>query len=112
MNEGWIVHICKREAWQSAQELGEYRAASLESEGFIHCSKPEQVLDVANRYYAGESDLVLLWIQPGVFTPEIRWEVAENGEVYPHLYGPLNTSAVSKVSDLILDEQGVFHQFA
>lgn len=108
MRGEWIVHICTREAWQAAQERGEYRAASLESEGFIHCSEPGQVLEVANRFYGGIPNLVLLWIQPELVQAEIRREVVENGEVFPHIYGPLNSNAISKVTDLILDEHGIF----
>jgi uncharacterized protein (DUF952 family) len=51
-----ILHICSLEDWQAAQAAGEYRADSLEAEGFIHCSRPEQILGVANRYYAGSTD--------------------------------------------------------
>lgn len=108
MRGEWIVHICKREMWQAAQEQGEYRAASLESEGFIHCSGPEQVLDVANHFYRGETGLLLLWIQPELVQAEIRWESVENEGTFPHIHGPLNLSAIRKVTSLIPDEHGIF----
>ena len=102
-----IVHICSLEVWQTAQAAGEYRADSLEAEGFIHCSRPEQVLEVANRYYGGQNSLLLLWIDPSKLTAELRWEPSD-GDIYPHLYGPLNLAAIIQVSAFPPDTEGVF----
>jgi uncharacterized protein (DUF952 family) len=102
-----IVHICQRTAWEEALTQGEYRAPSLETEGFIHCSRPEQVLAVANRFYRGLPDLVLLWIDPEQVSAEIHWEAAD-GEVFPHLYGPLTPQAVYATTDLIANESGSY----
>ena len=60
----FIVHLTTPAAWQTAQSAGEYRADSLATEGFIHCSRPDQIVEVANRYYRGRTDLLLLWIDP------------------------------------------------
>ena len=102
-----IVHICEREAWEAAQESREYRPASLEAPGFIHCSRPEQVLDVANRFYRDAPELLLLWIDPQKVKAEIRWEAAD-GDTFPHIYGPLDIEAVTVVTALIPDEDGAY----
>ena len=102
-----IVHICSQEDWQAAQAVGAYRADSLEAEGFIHCSQPAQVIGVANRYYSGRTDLLLLWINPSKLGAELRWEPSE-GDIYPHLYGPLNLDAIIHVSAFLPDGDGVF----
>ncbi len=102
-----IVHIYSTEDWKSAQIAGEYRAESLKTEGFIHCSRPEQVVEVANRYYAGRFDLLLLWIDPTKLTAELRWEPSE-GDVYPHLYGHLNLDAILTSTEFPPDTDGVF----
>ncbi len=104
-----ILHLCPCQAWESAQKQGDYRADSLESEGFIHCSRPEQILEVANHYYLGLPDVVLLWIDPQKVKPEIRWE--KSGAVtFPHIYGPLNLEAVVGVRDFPPDEDGVYRR--
>jgi len=107
MSNSLILHIVPRTDWQTAQKEGIYRTASLQAEGFIHCSTPEQVLDTANRYYAKRGDLLLLWIDPQALTAELRWEEA-HGERYPHLYGALNLEAVSQVSPFPPEPDGVF----
>ncbi len=102
-----IVHLCKLEDWQAAQAAGEDRASSLATEGFIHCSRPAQVNAVANRYFGGIGDLLLLWIDPTKLTAELRWEPA-SGELYPHLYGPLALAAIFAVQNYSPDRDGVF----
>lgn len=104
-----IVHICTREAWEAAQSAGEYLDPSLESEGFIHCSRPDQVLRVANTWFRDVPDLVLLWIDPGKVRPEIRWEPVEEDE-FPHIYGPVNLDAVVEMRDFHPDLDGVFRK--
>ena len=61
-SQKYIVHICTRDSWKTTKEQGAYRTSSLEAEGFIHCSQPEQLLWVANNFYQDVPDLVLLWI--------------------------------------------------
>lgn len=106
---GWIVHLCPQTVWLAALSSGEYRPASLDSEGFIHCSRPEQVTAVANRFYRGLTGLVLLWIDPRQVAAEIRWEPAD-GQVFPHIYGSLNITAVLAVREFDPGPDGVFYQ--
>jgi uncharacterized protein (DUF952 family) len=103
-----ILHITSRSQWQQSQQDGEYRAPSLDSEGFIHCSRPEQILRVANRFYAGQRDLLLLSIDPNLLTAELRYDEIETGEHFPHLYGPLNLDAVVQALSFEPNEQGQF----
>ena len=69
-----IIHLTSRHAWQAAQQNGNYRAASLDSEGFIHCSTADQIVRVANAFYAGQHGLVLLLVEPQALTAELKWE--------------------------------------
>lgn len=93
-----IFHIVPRSAWRSAVEEGEYRPRSLNSEGFIHFSGPEQVLQVADERYSGKQDLILLCVDEDLLSSDLRYEQADGGE-FPHLYGPLNLDAVVAVID-------------
>lgn len=92
-----ILHIATAEAWGEARTAGWYRGDTLDSEGFIHCSTPAQVLGVANLLFRGQSDLVLLVIDPARLSAPLRYEGAEGGRLFPHIYGPLETAAVTTV---------------
>jgi uncharacterized protein (DUF952 family) len=96
-----LFHIATRDGWSAARDAGRYTAPSLGSEGFIHLSAPHQVLATANRFYAGRHDLVVLVIDPRTVAPDLRWEEGEPGELFPHLYAPLELGAVRATCRLV-----------
>lgn len=99
-----IYHIASESAWQAAERQGSYRADSLDSEGFIHCSTRDQLVEVANRLYRDRRDLVLLCIDDGRVDAEIRYENLEGGrQPYPHVYGEIDLDAIC---DALLYEPG------
>ena len=105
-----IYHITTRLAWSAAQETGAYRADSLASQGFIHCSTSDQVVRVANAFYRGQNGLVLLEIDPAVLEPDVRWEPGTDkaDELFPHIYGVIDVDAVLRVLDFPAEAQGTF----
>ena len=104
-----IYHITSRAAWEAAQRAGVYHTESLESEGFIHCSRRDQVVAVANANFDGQMGLVLLAIDEAQVTPEIRYEDCyDSGQAFPHIYGPLELAAVTRVFDFPPDVEGRF----
>jgi uncharacterized protein (DUF952 family) len=103
-----IWHIIPRSLWLQAQETGQYRPPSLDAEGFIHCSTPAQVSWVANTFYQGQADLVLLGIDPERLQAELKYDLIETGDRFPHLYGPLNLEAVVQVLEFAPNDQGEF----
>jgi uncharacterized protein (DUF952 family) len=103
-----LFHITTHEAWRQALIEGVYRADSLETEGFIHCSTIHQVVRTANRFYAGQTDLVLLVIDANRLDAELIYEESEPGERFPHLYGPLDLDAVSQSLPFQADPSGLF----
>lgn len=112
-----LYHITTWTAWTEAQDSGEYRADSLDTQGFIHLSaNDEQVLRVANAIYQGQDDLALLHINAPDLRAEVKHEPPDpnipahhyDGELFPHLYGAMNTDAVLQATDLNADDDGVF----
>jgi uncharacterized protein (DUF952 family) len=103
-----ILHITTDAAWQAAQRDGEYRAASLDDEGFIHCSLPTQVTHVADWFYRDVPDLVLLCIDPGLLTSPLRWEPSADAFAgdFPHVYGPIDVAAVVEAVPWARGEDG------
>lgn len=102
-----ILHLASHDAWLASTTTGEIHADSLSTEGFIHCSTESQIVDVANAFYHGQHGLVLLVLDPEKLTSELKWEPPAHpnpersakvgDELFPHIYGPLNVDAVSKV---------------
>jgi uncharacterized protein (DUF952 family) len=112
-----IFHITARKAWREALQRGEFRAESLETEGFIHCSTGTQVLPVAEKYYQGRGRLLLLMIDPSLLASDLKWEPPSGGapppgvpegELFPHIYGPINLEAIVKVFDLESNPDGQY----
>lgn len=96
-----IYHITTRSNWADAQLTGEYKAPSLESEGFIHCSEAGQVAGVLSRYYAGKNDLVKLIIDTEELSSPLKYELAPSvNENFPHVYGVINLEAVVAVEEI------------
>ena len=104
-----IYHITTQKRWRSALDEGVYSSENLTTDGFIHCSTEKQVLEVANRLFHQEPDLLLLKIDERLSVPEVVYENLEGGdEKYPHIYGELNLEAVVKTASLQKDQQGNF----
>jgi glutathione S-transferase len=77
------------------------RGLGLDEVGFVHCAFADQVPGVADRYYRGAGEVVLLTIDPARLASPVRLEAAEaGGEAFPHLYGPLPVDAVVAVERL------------
>jgi len=94
-----IYHVVNISNWEKALELGYYEAPSLATEGFIHCSKKEQVEGVINRYYAGDNHLLILHIDEGKLEAVHIFELAPSvNEEFPHVYGKINLDAVVDVT--------------
>ncbi|MEP0869217.1 DUF952 domain-containing protein [Trichocoleus desertorum AS-A10] len=103
-----IFHITSTSQWEQAQLAGIYQGDTLASEGFIHCSTLQQVEGVANRYFTGQTDLLLLCINSDQVQAEIKYEALVGDEAYPHIYGPLNLDAVAQVVSWAPEPDGIF----
>ncbi len=112
-----ILHITSRKEWIAATRAGQYAGPSLATDGFIHGSTLKQVIPVADKYYKGQTGLVLLEIDPKRLASQLRWEPPSGGEpppgvpegeTFPHIYGPINLDAVIQVLDFEPGENGEF----
>lgn len=94
-----LFHIVEVETWRRLSSGADYRPSSLEAEGFIHLSTAEQLAGTIERFYSGRDDLLVLQIDAGVLTAELRFEPAD-GDHFPHLFGPLELDAVVAVDHI------------
>lgn len=104
-----LFHITSEQQWRDAKSQGVYRPSGFEREGFVHCSKREQVVPVANRLFAGRDDLVLLVIDEARLAAEVVRENLEGGdELFPHVYGAIELGAIVKVLPFKPGQGGTF----
>jgi uncharacterized protein (DUF952 family) len=102
-----LFHIVERSAWQDAVDRGEFRAESLGSEGFIHCSFASQVAGVANARYRDVEGLCVVELDPTRLHARIVVEDSYgSGTAYPHVYGPISPTAAVRVHELPRDPAG------
>jgi uncharacterized protein (DUF952 family) len=115
-NMTMIYHITTPRAWRDALRRGDYRNESLETEGFIHCSTSAQIVPVADLLYQGGGRLYLLKIDPALLSADLKWEPPAgqtppgilDGDLFPHIYGPLNLDAVVKIFDFEANPEGKY----
>jgi uncharacterized protein (DUF952 family) len=102
-----IYHMCRGEEWRTARAVGRYEGSAQDKrDGFIHFSTAETIRDSAAKHRAGQADLVLVAVDAGRLGAALRWETARGGQLFPHLYGALNTEDAAWVRDLPLGADG------
>ena len=94
-----IFHIATLADWKQARGVrARYTTSTygvpLAEAGFLHAARHEQVRGVLDRYYGDVTEpLVVLEIETDLLDVPWRDDVVD-GEVFPHIYGPLSTPAV------------------
>jgi uncharacterized protein (DUF952 family) len=103
-----VYKILKRAAWEAAKRAGRFDGAGVDlADGYIHLSTAAQAPQTARLHFAGQADLVLLRLGADRLGAALKWEPSRGGQLFPHLYGPLDCSLVEAVSDIPLDAAGV-----
>ena len=103
-----IYHIASHSDWSTQQNASEFTAESLESEGFIHASNADQIVDTANLIFSGRDDLLILTIDPDQLTSPVKEEDLYGHGAHPHIYGPINRPAILSSTDFPCSPDGTF----
>ena len=94
-----IYHIVLPDVWEKFKDEYEYEAESLRSEGFIHCSYRNQLDEVLARYYKNAGKVLILHINLHFLTAKFIAEPSTAREIYPHIYGKINKSAIVDIEE-------------
>ncbi len=94
-----IYHVALPAEWEKYVGKPSYQTESLHNEGFIHCSYENQLPDVLKRYFSGIKRVTVLTIDTEKLKSKLVKEKSTGGEIYPHIYGRLNHSAVVAVEE-------------
>ncbi len=100
-------HLVPAATWDAAPLNGPFRPASLETDGFVHLThRMPDLVDVANLIYRDDPGpyLVLTIALERLGAP---WRY-DGDERYPHVYGPLDRTAITQVRPIERDTSGAF----
>jgi uncharacterized protein (DUF952 family) len=113
-----ILHLLPRGEWEEVKDGEHYLPDTFAVDGFVHCSGDDDVmLAVANRYYAGVGDdLLVLTLDEDRLGADVRWEAPDPAPPpgvdpatrFPHVYGPIELDAVVRVRRLRRSPDGAF----
>jgi uncharacterized protein (DUF952 family) len=102
-----VFKIVAAEEWRAAQAAGVFSGAAVDrTDGFIHFSTAEQAEATAAKWFAGRDDLTLVAIDAEALGRDLIWEPSRGGALFPHLYAPLQMSAVLWSRPLPLGDDG------
>ena len=106
MNLEFIFKIIDKDEWLKAKQSGTYEGSKKDiQDGYIHFSEENQIQETLQRHYSKRENLIILKVN-AFKLDHLLWEQASNGDMYPHLYSPLDTSTVVDEYELPLNEDG------
>lgn len=99
-----IYHLVPRRYFESLDPQQDYLPAEFKSDGFIHCTDGEDRTSVIATRFLGKlsDDLLVVFIDKNKLRSPVRFDDEERA--YPHIYGPLNRSAIVKVAKMIREQ--------
>ena len=105
-----VYKILRAAEWATLQDAGQTAGAPIDlTDGFVHLSSHDQVVETAAKHFAGVASLVLLAVDTDALGDRLRWEPSRGGALFPHLYRELRLSDVVWSRPLPLD--GETHRF-
>lgn len=101
-------HLVPAAVWVAADPNSAYLAASLATEGFVHCTDgEEELLATASRHYRLDPrPFVVLSLDLDLILA--RWTVDDSAGIYPHIHGPVDRQAIIDVAPLMRADDGRF----
>ncbi len=84
-----LLKIFRAHEWDALQRDGSFAGSPDDlADGFIHLSTESQLQGTLEKHFAGMSDLVIAEVEVAQ-DPALRWEPSRGGQLFPHLYRPL-----------------------
>ena len=103
-----IYKILRQEAWEAAVAAGRFGGAAIDlQDGYIHFSTAAQAQETAARHFRHQAGLVVAAFDAEDLGPALRWEPSRGGQLFPHLYGPLDPALAKGLTEARLDSDGV-----
>ena len=102
-----VYKIVAADLWQAAEVSGVFAGAGIDlNDGFIHLSTGPQARRTAKLYFEGQANLMLVAADGPSLGEALKYEPSRDGDLFPHLYGPLPLAAVLSVRPLPVGPDG------
>ena len=106
MQSAAVYKLLTEEEWKAAEQAGHAASALDRADGYVHLSTRAQLAGTAERYFAGKGRVKLLQFDSTAIAP-LRWEPSRGGDLFPHLYAPLEIARAQAAWWLEPDQSGV-----
>lgn len=101
-------HLTTWNEWQEQQGEEHYQPGAFAADGYIHCTDGrERLMETGNRHYQRD-DSQFLAVEIDLDALASPWVYEDEKKVFPHIYGPLNRSAVVSVREVVRTQGGRF----
>ena len=102
-----IYKLVGRDEWAAAKAAGTFLGATIDLiDGYIHFSTAAQVTETARRYFSGMDDILIVAFEAEALGRGLRWEPSRGGDLFPHLYGPLDPALAVEEREAPLGRNG------
>lgn len=105
-----VYKIVPATLWAEATRSGNFTGSEHDRrDGFIHLSASAQVRETLAKHFKDQTDLLLVAYSAKALGTALQWEASRDGELFPHLYGSLQTALALWHRPLPAPVDGVRH---
>lgn len=93
----WIFKILRTDEWAAHHDSVSFKGAPIDlSDGYIHFSTLDQLQETADKHFAGEAIIHICAFSAALWPLSLKWETSRGGQLFPHLYEPLDMTKAAK----------------
>ena len=108
MNFKYVYKIIDKDEWTLAKDKGVYLGSKKDLvDGYIHFSEEFQITGTLEKFFKGQENLLLLKVNTDKLE-HLLWEQASDGNMFPHLYSPLEMNNLIEEYEINKDDKGNF----
>jgi uncharacterized protein (DUF952 family) len=103
-----VYKIAPADDWRQAMHNGGYAGSADDiRDGFVHLSAKHQLRGTLEKHFKGQQGLILIAFEEAALGSALKWEPSRGGDLFPHLYADLPSSAMLWQRPLKLGADGV-----
>jgi len=107
MSDKYAYKILRNPEYAAFKAQGHFSGSTVDiQDGFIHLSLASQLQGTLDKHYTDGVDLTLAEVELELCAGDIKFEVSRGGAAFPHLYAPLQKSALKRIWPLTADATG------